>query len=48
MEASIALGGQVSGASMRVQPVAEVIAQTVEEFRDVASALSVTASVPSG
>ncbi len=37
MEASIALSGQVAGRIDEVKPVAQVIAETIAEFEDVAT-----------
>jgi enoyl-[acyl-carrier protein] reductase II len=40
MEASIALGGQAVGRIDEVKPVAQIIAETVDEFRRVAAGLA--------
>ena len=40
MEASLALGGQVVGRIDEVKPVAQIIAETMAEFRDVAGAFA--------
>jgi enoyl-[acyl-carrier protein] reductase II len=40
MEASIALSGQVAGRIDSIKPVAQIIAETMEEFHETIRALS--------
>ena len=40
MEASLALGGQVIGRIDEVKPVAQIIAETMEEFAAVAKSMA--------
>ena len=44
MEASIALSGQVAGRIESVQPVAEILRETLREFREVAARLGAVAA----
>ena len=46
MEAAIALGGQVTGRIDSVRPVADIIRDTIEEFRRVSGEMAAYASEP--